>query len=90
MNSAIDRSGDKSHDGIRERDGHVRGEADTRHPVPVNEERPDLIVGRDDAAADPQTDSPGEGHGHPLPASEKARHGSIPERLERERGHGAN
>jgi hypothetical protein len=26
--------------------------------------------------------------GHPLPASEEARHGEIPERLEREKGHG--
>lgn len=30
----------------------------------------------------------GEGKGHPLPASDEARHGEIPEDLEREKGRG--
>ncbi|QPQ54904.1 hypothetical protein IC614_11390 [Allosphingosinicella flava] len=30
------------------------------------------------------------GTGHPLPASEEARHGEIPEALEREKGTGAD
>jgi hypothetical protein len=58
----------------------------------TNEQRPDISVGRDGTDPEPQTrpDDDGEGHGHPLPSSEKARHGSIPESAERERGHGTN
>ena len=53
---------------------------------------PDIIVGRDGVETDPaaKPEDAGAGTGHPLPASEQARHGSIPESLERERGHGAN
>jgi hypothetical protein len=52
---------------------------------------PDISVGREDAEADPKPrpEDAGSGSHHPLPASEKARHGSIPESIERDRGHGA-
>lgn len=58
----------------------------------TNEQRPDISVGREDAEAPPRQrpDDDGEGHGHPLPSSEKARHGTIPESVERTRGHGSN
>jgi hypothetical protein len=51
-----------------------------------------IIIGRGNAEIDPKPkpqDDDGK-HGHPLPASEKARHGSIPESIEKSRGHGAN
>ena len=52
---------------------------------------PGISVGRDKAERNPSPKPEDEGSGgHPLPASEKARHGSIPESIERERGHGAN
>lgn len=52
---------------------------------------PNISIGREDAEVTPQPRPEDEGeHGHPLPSSEKARHGSIPESVERERGHGAN
>lgn len=53
---------------------------------------PNISVGRDKAKVSP-ADKPsddGEGKGHPLPASGKARHGSIPETEEERRGHGDN
>lgn len=51
----------------------------------------DIIVGREHAEIDPpaKPENTGTG-GHPLPASEKARHGSIPESVERRKGHGSN
>ena len=57
-----------------------------------DENDPDMIVGREDVEIDPQPrpEDDGEGRGHPLPSSEKARHGSIPESIERTHGHGAN
>lgn len=58
----------------------------------TNEARPDISIGRVDGEQDPaaRPDDSGEGHGHPLPSSGKARHGSIPESIERDRGHGSN
>jgi hypothetical protein len=53
---------------------------------------PKISVGRETADISP-ADKPsedGEGKGHPLPASGKARHGSIPETEEKRRGHGEN
>jgi hypothetical protein len=52
---------------------------------------PHIKVGREDALPEgaPKPEDAGSGSHHPLPASEKARHGSIPESLEEERGHGA-
>lgn len=57
-----------------------------------DENDPNMIVGREDVEIDPQphAEDDGEGRGHPLPSSEKARHGSIPENIERTHGHGAN
>lgn len=54
-------------------------------------ENEDLIVGREGVEIDPppKPETRGTG-GHPLPADGKARHGSIPESLERKKGYGAN
>lgn len=53
---------------------------------------PDISIGRDDAKVAPQPpqEEDAKGGHHPLPDSEKARHGSIPESVERERDRGAN
>ena len=52
---------------------------------------PDIIIGREDAEVQPDKRSPdAKGRGHPLPAAGNARHGSIPEHIEEERGHGDN
>jgi len=51
----------------------------------------DIIIGRGNAAVDPRPkNEEGGKSGHPLPSNEKARHGSVPERLEKRKGHGAN
>lgn len=57
----------------------------------AKENDPDIIIGRDDADVTPD-DRPADvkEHGHPLPAAGNARHGTIPEHLEQERGHGDN
>ena len=57
----------------------------------AKENDPDIIIGRDDAEVQPDQ-APGETEesGHPLPAADNARHGSIPEHVERERGRGDN
>jgi hypothetical protein len=52
---------------------------------------PDIIIGRDDAEVRPEDRKPdAKGKGHPLPAAGNARHGSLPEHVEAERGHGDN
>jgi hypothetical protein len=63
-----------------------------RSKVESNERRPDIIVVRDGAEITPapQPSDDGEGYGHPLPADGRSRHGSIPESIERKRGHGSN
>lgn len=57
----------------------------------TNKTDPEIIIGREDGepAGAPKPEDEGQGSGHPLPASEKARHGSIPESIEEDRGHGA-
>ena len=57
----------------------------------AKENDPDIIIGREDAQVEPD-DKPtdAKNHGHPLPAAGNARHGSIPEHIEKERGHGSN
>ena len=57
----------------------------------AKENDPDIIIGRDDAEVEPE-DLPADvkEHGHPLPSAGNARHGSIPEHVERDRGHGDN
>ena len=60
------------------------------HAVPSGETRPDISIGRDDAEVDAPDRAEDEAAGHPLPASGKARHGSLPESVEQAKGHGAN
>lgn len=57
----------------------------------AKENDPDIIIGRDDAQVTPD-DAPKPARkerGHPLPAADNARHGSIPEHIEAERPRGA-
>jgi hypothetical protein len=52
---------------------------------------PNIRIGRDDAQVEPGPPperSPRPKHGHPLPADDRARHGSIPEHLIEERDAG--
>lgn len=57
----------------------------------AKENDPDIIIGRDDAEVEPDKRPPdAKSHGHPLPAAGNARHGTIPEHVEKERGHGDN
>jgi hypothetical protein len=57
----------------------------------AKENDPDIIIGRDDAEVEPE-DRPADTkeRGHPLPSAGNARHGTIPEHVERDRGHGDN
>lgn len=64
----------------------MTGDAD----VPSGETRPDISIGRDPAGEVDAAKAEDAGSGHPLPASEKAKHGSIPESVEARKGHGAN
>jgi hypothetical protein len=57
----------------------------------AKENDPGMIFGRDDAEVTPdKRPSDAKEHGHPLPAADNARHGTIPEHIEKERGHGDN
>jgi hypothetical protein len=57
----------------------------------AKENDPAIIIGRDDAEVRPKKRPPNaKDHGHPLPAAGNARHGTIPEHVENERGHGDN
>lgn len=57
----------------------------------AKENDPNIIIGRDDAEVEPAKRPPDEKErGHPLPAAGNARHGTIPEHVEKERGHGDN
>ena len=57
----------------------------------AKENDPDIIVGRDKTELRPaKRPADAKQRGHPLPAAGNARHGTIPEHVEKERGHGDN
>lgn len=57
----------------------------------MDKQNEQLIVGREEVEKNPPSKPEKTGmSGHPLPADGKARHGSIPESLERKKGYGAN